>query len=846
MRRIGDAEKTETCNNLGFESMQKHVIKFIDESKAVLQSICSSNNSGMFVMLYPYSIHVSDLQCEKKSRDIGRSRSGSASYKCISRVSDLILLKLIDDVSLMNSRGQSDVDNAILLGRAMCSRLDECIQYLDRLRLRILDKTSKILVTGDVNSGKSTFVNAMVRRCILPMDQQPCTQSFCEVVPPALRLIKNEAHVDQRFFSSNYVHAIKDFEMYRECDDRTFEIMNMEEMYERVQDEDNYYQLFRIFLEDPQLLPLCDKKTDNIQISVIDSPGLNSDLFKTMSLYSKQEDIDVVVFLVNAANHLTLSAREFLETAGREKAYIFVIVNKFDEICNKEKCRRLVMGQIKEVLPKTFDEKSEMVHFISSYKFLKKIKEKYEIKIAGEYTDSTSLSPLSVKFSNIDPRDSSCKINMCDDDINDFLRVESCLHEFILEKRTRSKLEPAQRYVANLLEEVVFVLKYNQFKYQSDLEAIKNELGIVSPCYEELQAHDGLLQDEMSRSVELTAQELKISSVEIMRNFDTSVLIQKVQWNGVFKFVDNVHKMVVEAATECFNGMRQKGMIRILTGYQRLNSISSKHAPQIFNSFNNNYTNTSQCNNNQFGEIHRKSDFSFLGSLNDIDEKMAKTASDNMAVFDPERMAYQAVAIVVQPVIPVVKFTPFKVFEMVYKSAFNRLKNSWLTIISAAGSAAWAFGYQPSFFASILIRMISVPLIGFEGYPGNRHTSLRNLGFGLLVLGSGVLMWTTTFLIGEVESLIREHVEDHYRLFFTSKIWINDPAIVLETNSRQILCRECGMLVRRFEAALHEQRQLVAEKKLINCQLESTVGYIDSRLMSIREILNMYTVTRGT
>jgi mitofusin len=36
-------------------------------------------------------------------------------------------------------------------------------------------------VTGNLNAGKSTFVNALLCREIMPIDQQPCTTVFCEV-----------------------------------------------------------------------------------------------------------------------------------------------------------------------------------------------------------------------------------------------------------------------------------------------------------------------------------------------------------------------------------------------------------------------------------------------------------------------------------------------------------------------------------------------------------------------------------------------------------------------------------------------------------------------------------------
>ncbi len=48
------------------------------------------------------------------------------------------------------------------------SDIEGAFGYLTKLEQRINDRQSKILVTGDVNAGKSTFVNTLLRRQIVP------------------------------------------------------------------------------------------------------------------------------------------------------------------------------------------------------------------------------------------------------------------------------------------------------------------------------------------------------------------------------------------------------------------------------------------------------------------------------------------------------------------------------------------------------------------------------------------------------------------------------------------------------------------------------------------------------
>ena len=74
-------------------------------------------------------------------------------------------------------------------------RIGASVSHIDKLRLRVEDTSSKVLVTGDLNAGKSTFVNALLRREVMPVDQQPCTTAFCEVHDAAENEGKEEVHI---------------------------------------------------------------------------------------------------------------------------------------------------------------------------------------------------------------------------------------------------------------------------------------------------------------------------------------------------------------------------------------------------------------------------------------------------------------------------------------------------------------------------------------------------------------------------------------------------------------------------------------------------------------------------
>jgi mitofusin len=174
-------------------------------------------------------------------------------------------------------------------------RLDQSLSHLKKLNDRVGDTSSKVLVTGDLNSGKSTFVNALLKREILPADQQPCTNVFCEVLDAML----NDG-LEQ-------VHAIPVVEAYNRLDPTTYHVIEMRHLYKVITEEYEHYKMLKIYANDARTTQESLLHNGVVDIALIDSPGLNTDSIKTTAVFARQEEIDVVVFVVSAENHFTLS-----------------------------------------------------------------------------------------------------------------------------------------------------------------------------------------------------------------------------------------------------------------------------------------------------------------------------------------------------------------------------------------------------------------------------------------------------------------------------------------------------------------------------------------------------------
>lgn len=394
------------------------------------------------------------------------------------------------------------------LSQLLSRRLTTSVGHLGQLRSRVLDKNSRILVTGDLNAGKSTFVNALLRRDVMPSDQQPCTTVFCEVMDAG----DNNGDVEE-------LHAIRDVDKYDRRDRATYDVYSLDDVYE-VQEMGETYHMVKAYVRDgrsPPPPPRSIVKGDSapadqddrevqaaanavdvmnpsfiknglVSISLIDAPGLNRDTLSTTALFARQAEIDVIVFVVSAENHFTLSAKEFLWNASREKAYVFIVVNKWNGIRDKKKCMTRVGEQIKQLSPATWDQRHELVHFVD----------------AADYVDDDGNARVVEQEREGEEEPSA------------FDHLEQSLRSFVLLKRSKSKLAPAKHYLLNLLADLSTLATTNSIAANRELANALVELERVRPIHERLSAQ----RDEVEHGVD----QVEESVVEVVKAKSWSTL----------------------------------------------------------------------------------------------------------------------------------------------------------------------------------------------------------------------------------------------------------------------------------------------------------------------------------
>lgn len=445
-------------------------------------------------------------------------------------------------------------------------KISTSIKHLLSLRERIEDTSSKVLVTGDLNAGKSTFCNALLRRKILPEDQQPCTSIFCEVLDA-----RENGGIEE-------VHAVHIGVVYNRHDESSYDVFTLRELEKIVTDNETYAQC-KVYIKDVRSIDESLLNNGVVDIAIIDAPGLNSDTTKTTAVFARQEEIDVVVFVVSAANHFTITAQEFLLTAAAEKAYMFIVVNGYDNIRDKERCQKMILKQIAGLSPRTFKESSELVHFVSSNAVP-------PVPFPGGGpggSGSSSGGGGGGDGPDFDDDDPSGKGKGKDrEKIRDFEALEQSLRRFVLEKRARSKLAPAKTYLLNVLGDVNTLAQVNLEVAQSELDRVAKELDELEPLLEASKKAKTEVSDEIDQTIESTCKDIydhtrATLAATISQVADDDLQVPYPGIFGAFNYADDLKEAMLSQIAAAVTQCEENARTRTVEGVNAIKQLGLLH-----------------------------------------------------------------------------------------------------------------------------------------------------------------------------------------------------------------------------------------------------------------------------
>jgi len=536
-------------------------------------------------------------RAETNLRDVDpQAESSAVAAKRVAAEPRLVTPQLARDFSVlkidlkMDGLPQAEIIHSLrkdskALAQLLDGQISKSVRHLSALRERIEDTSSKVLVTGDLNAGKSTFCNALLRRKILPEDEQPCTSIFCEVLD-----VRDNAGIEE-------VHAIPTGAIYNRNDESTYHVYNLDKLEEIVADNEHYSQC-KVYVKDIRSVDESLLNNGVLDIALIDAPGLNNDSLKTTAVFARQEEIDVVVFVVSAANHFTLSAREFIYDAAREKAFIFMVVNGFDNIKNKQRCQEQILKQVAHLSPATFKESSELVHFVSSN----------AVPVApiggpGGNGGGSDGGGSSFGGPSGDPHDSDDEDKQEEqasskdkgkgknkERIQDFEALEASLRRFVLEKRARSKLAPAKTYLLNVLGDVHSLAEVNRDVAQAELDRVSRELQELEPVFEQSKKARNEASNEIESATEDTTSEVYSQTREILNAAieDVSQRNLGVAYPGfwdAFRYAENLTTAMLNEISVSVDTCEDYARKKTDSGVNSFKSLGSHHLGEAYQDF---------------------------------------------------------------------------------------------------------------------------------------------------------------------------------------------------------------------------------------------------------------------
>lgn len=450
-------------------------------------------------------------------------------------------------------------------------KIASSLRHLESLRERIEDTSSKVLITGDLNAGKSTFCNALLRRKVLPEDQQPCTAIFCEVLDA-----RENAGLEE-------VHAVHKDATYNRHDESTYDVYTLTELENIVSDNEKYTQC-KVYVKDIRTVDESLLNNGVVDIALIDAPGLNSDTTKTTAIFARQEEIDVVVFVVSAANHFTQSATEFIWAAAAEKAYLFIVVNGYDTIRDKERCQKLILDQVSGLSPHTHKESSDLVHFVSSNAIPAGSAPPGHPGGSGGASGSSSGGG----GGDDDPSDDGGKGKGKDlDKIRDFEALEASLRRFVLEKRARSKLAPAKTYLLNIINDIHALAIVNQEVAQSEIDRVTAELKEIEPQLVKSRKAMSEVSEQVDRNIEDTCQDVYNHTrgelnTAITQAGNTSYDVPYPGLFGAFQYADDIKEAMLSRITNAVTRCEEYGKSKSVYGVNTIKQLGLLHVGDEF------------------------------------------------------------------------------------------------------------------------------------------------------------------------------------------------------------------------------------------------------------------------
>ncbi len=259
--------------------------------------------------------------------------------------------KDINEMYTQDNERRQRLSNMVDMVLKGLKTLDQNIdaEFAEQLKQRIESETFKILIIGEFNTGKSTFINALMGAEILPTRPIPAT-AIINVLrygeQPAVQLHFRDPEKDPMNIP---VDKLGDYVLIKDSSG---------EEAARNEIRESPFSHAEVWWP----LDLC--RDNNVEI--IDSPGLNESQVREEVTIDYLRKVDAVLFLMGATKfgpaQTEMATIDSLKAVGHQD--FFFVINQWD-LLRRQSDRDMVHGQAMKVLP-TLTQRKDDIYFVSA------------------------------------------------------------------------------------------------------------------------------------------------------------------------------------------------------------------------------------------------------------------------------------------------------------------------------------------------------------------------------------------------------------------------------------------------------------------------------------------------
>lgn len=216
-------------------------------------------------------------------------------------------------------------------------------ERLSSITERIGEEVFRLVIVGEFSRGKSTFVNALLRRKILPAFKNPTTAIISKIVygeKPDYKVYHKGKVAPQRLTEENFKKMIAAKEPDESDRESVREYVKTQEFFSSIDHAEISYPL--AFCKD--------------HVEVVDTPGTNDLNVGRMEItYGYLNRADAVILMLSATQPLSKSESDFLRERilGNQINDIFFIISHKDDLSNTEgeQVKDYIRSNLKKILP---------------------------------------------------------------------------------------------------------------------------------------------------------------------------------------------------------------------------------------------------------------------------------------------------------------------------------------------------------------------------------------------------------------------------------------------------------------------------------------------------------------